>query len=263
VAAVLGLVVYVIARQTFGESPGGLRSPESGLGFDDASGAQIRAIFQHAPWLFWSHNVTLSALTVLASEPRAGKWKFIHALLLGQAEPWQWLHVGSSLLTSAVVFATLIWVRVLTSGDRLLAAIGWVLVIGGSAFGFLYTRDRIALPAVVGYAILVYVAIAVMGNWARTLQRRAMVAALVALLAIAWTVRTAESGLQLRDRARQFYDEWTVRYDGLGGPEREQTLLTVRLRRDVESRVPADPRYDPRWTYRWFEREYVPADRKP
>ncbi len=152
-----GVACYVVVRRLLGASVD-LGSPESGLGFDDVSPQQIKQIFAHAPWLFWLYNIASSLLTVILSEPRGGKFKFVSALLRGQAGEWQWLHVISSLVTSALVGAVFMVHQRLAPRDRLLAIMGLVLLLAGSALGFLYTRDRIALPAGFGYAILVYVA---------------------------------------------------------------------------------------------------------
>jgi hypothetical protein len=252
-AAVAGVVLYAVTRRLLGASVGELVSPESGLGFDDVSPQQIRGIFLHAPWLFWLYNVASSLLTVLVSEPRDGKFKFVNAALHGVVGPWQWLHLLSSMVTSAVVIGVLALRRGWPSRERLLAATGVVLLLGGSALGFLYTRDRIALPAGFGYAILVYVALSAMLERASMPTWRGRVAvALAAGLAVAWVWRCGEAGFQLRDRAWSYYLEWTVRYH----PEQPETRLVHDLRTAAITHRPPDPRRDPRWTHVWFEREF-------
>ena len=64
--------------------------------------------------------------------------------------------------------------------------------------------------------------------------------------------RCGEAGFQLRDRAWSYYLEWTVRYQ----VEEGETPLRRDLRLQVLSHRPPDPRRDPAWTYRWFEREF-------
>jgi len=247
-----GLAGYLVVRRLLGASVD-LGSPESGLGFDDVSPQQIKEIFAHAPWLFWLYNVGSSVLTVILSEPRGGKFKFVSALLRGQAADWQWLHVISSLVTSAVIVAAFVMYQRLSSRDRLLAIMGLVLLLGGSALGFLYTRDRIALPAGFGYAILVYVALsALLERTTASALRGGFAVALVAILGACWVWRCGEAGFQLRDRAWSYYLEWTVRYQ----VDEDETPLRRDLRLRVLSHRPPDPRRDPAWTYRWFEREF-------
>lgn len=252
-AAVAGVLLYAGTRRLLGASVGELVSPESGLGFDDVSPQQIKAIFSHAPWLFWMYNVASSLLTVLVSEPRGGKFKFINAALRGTVAPWQWLHLCSSIATSAVIIGVLIVRRAWPPRERVLAAAGVVLLLGGSALGFLYTRDRIALPAGFGYAILVYLALSAMLERVSIASWRGRLAvALVAVLGVCWTWRCGEAGFQLRDRAWSYFLEWTVRYH----PEEPETRLVHDIRTQVITRRPPDPRRDARWTYLWFEREF-------
>ena len=247
-----GVACYVVVRRLLGASVD-LGSPESGLGFDDVSPQQIKQIFAHAPWLFWLYNIASSLLTVILSEPRGGKFKFVSALLRGQAGEWQWLHVISSLVTSALVGAVFMVHQRLAPRDRLLAIMGLVLLLAGSALGFLYTRDRIALPAGFGYAILVYVGLsALLEHNSASAQRAMFATALVMVLGACWVWRCAEAGFQLRDRAWSNYLEWTVRYQ----PDEGETPLRRDLRFRVLSHRPPDPRHDPAWTYRWFEREF-------
>ena len=251
-AALVGVAIYSITRYLFGASVGDLASPESGLGFDDVSPQQIKLTFQHAPWLFWLYNIASSFLTIAVSEPRAGKFKFIHAVLHGNDAPWQWLHVLSSLVTTVTIVAVLSTGN-LAKRDRVLAACGLVLLVGGSVLGFLYTRDRIPLAAGFGYSILLFVAAAVLLERASTSSTKHVLAvALVAALGVSWLWRVGEGGVQLRDRAWSFYLEWTTRYH-VEGPE---PPLLQELRRRVVSHRPPDPRRDPVWTYRWFEREF-------
>lgn len=252
VGALAGLVSYLVVRRLVGGSVD-IGSPESGLGFDDVSPQQIKEIFAHAPWLFWLYNVASSVLTVILSEPRGGKFKFVSALLRGQAAEWQWLHVISSLVTSAVIVVALAMYQGLSPRDRLLTILGLVLLLGGSALGFLYTRDRIALPAGFGYAILVYVALSLLlERTAASALRRGLAVALVTMLGACWVWRCGEAGFQLRDTAWSYYLEWTVRYQ----VDENETPLRRDLRLRVLGHRPPDPRRDPAWTYRWFEREF-------
>ena len=144
-----------------------------------------------------------------------------------------------------------------------IAAAGLTIVVVGSALGFLYTRDRIALSAGIGYAMLVYVAIAAVLE--RPPIHRGAVAASVAcvvIVGVGWVIRTGEAYVQMRDAAWENYQEWTTRYADLGGFTRPQTDMLTMLRKAALERVPQDPRTDPAWTYALFEREYERADRR-
>jgi hypothetical protein len=234
----------------------------SGLGFSDVNPESLRNIFEHAPWLFWSYNVAATLLTVLFSEPRAGVYRFVQSLLRGETPLWQWVQVGSSVLTTAVVIAALFVARPASSRDRLLLVVGVTLIVFGSALGFLYTRDRIALSAGVGYAVLLYVTVARLleddGLRRRGWMRRLAYGA-VAVIGMAWVVRSAETFFQLRDSAWDLHLEWTERYAELGGTTQPQTDVLLALRTAALRSTPEDPRHDPAWTYALFERRFRPG----
>jgi hypothetical protein len=257
--AVVALVAYLTIRLGLG-APVALGSSYvgSGLGLSDATPETLRNIFEHAPWLFWAYNVSASFLTIVLSEPRAGAYRFIDALLRGAASPWQWLHVLSSLATTAVVIAALALYRQTSERDRLLVAAGLTLMLFGSAIGFLYTRDRIGLWAGTGYALLVFVALAtLLERMPRSGLTRVATVGVVGVLAVAWTTRTAETYVQLRDTAWDYRSEWTERLDDLGGNLQPQTELWTSVRAAAIGKTPDDPRGDPAWTFALFERRYA------
>jgi hypothetical protein len=257
--AVVALVAYLAIRLGLG-APVALGSSYvgSGLGLSDATPETLRNTFEHAPWLFWAYNVSASFLTIVMSEPRAGAYRFIEALLRGAASPWQWLHVLSSLATTVVVIAALALYRQTSERDRLLVAAGLTLVLFGSGIGFLYTRDRIGLWAGTGYALLVFVALAtLLERMPRSGLTRVATIGVVSVLAIAWTTRTAETYVQLRDTAWDYRSEWTERLEDLGGNLQPQTELWTSVRAAAIGKTPDDPRRDPAWTFALFERRYV------
>jgi hypothetical protein len=257
--SVVALAFYLAVRLGMG-TPVSLQDglTGSGLGFTDATPEMLRNIFEHAPWLFWLYNVSASVLTVVASEPRAGTYRFIQSLLRGGAPFWQWLHVASSLFTTGVALVVLLRYRPSTERDRLLVAAGLVLIVFGSGLGFLYTRDRIALSAGVGYAIITFVAlVTLLDRASSTGVKRLAAMMVVGVLAVAWTIRTAETYVQFRDTAWDFHLEWTERYAELGAAQPQTELLTS-LRTAALRNTPADPRDDPAWTYALFERRFDP-----
>lgn len=266
----IGAAIYLALRFGFGNQAPASTYTETGLGFDDVDAARLGESFLHAPWLLWIYNVVASLLTVLVSEPRAGKYRFIAAILNGRVPVWMYVHVLTSVLTTAVVAYALAKRRIANPGDRQIAAAGATVLILGSALGFLYTRDRIALSAGVGYAMLVYVGIAALLRRSaasatasvpdeRRSLRQILTTACVSIIAAGWLIRTAEAYFQLRDAAWENRQEWTTRYEELGGHTRPQTDMLQLLRGQAIAHVPDDPGRDPAWTYVWFEREFERA----
>jgi hypothetical protein len=263
-AMAAGVIVYAAVRITFGTIQSESIYTGSGLGFAAADPETLRSTFEHAPWLYWTYNVVATLLTVAASEPRAGVYAFVANVLHSETPWWQWWHVGSSVLTTIVIATVLIRRRIELPRDRLLLACGLVLIVCGSALGFLYTRDRIALSAGVGYCLLLYVALAAMLEHVRaSAWRHTLVLGIVGVVGVGWIVRSAEAYFQLRDIAWDFHLEWTTRYADLGGPAQPQGPLITSMRSMALSHTPADPGFDPAWTYTLFERRYAPHGSAP
>jgi hypothetical protein len=260
-------VGYIAIRRVGGDGFTSIYT-ETGLGFGTANVQELQSTFQNAVWMLWLYNSIATLFTVLFSEPRQGVYSFIHVLLEGGGRPWIWLHVLSSTLTTAAIAATLIAARPFTARDRLLIAVGAVLLVVGSGLGFLYTRDRIALTAGLGYVVLVYVAFAqLIGRTANVSAARSgspawhlpavtrsyAVTALIAGLAGLWTCRAIETHFQLRDAAWEAHLEWKNQFgDTPAGPPGS---VAERLR-GVGLQPPADPRAEPEWTHLYFERKF-------
>ena len=263
VASISGAVLYAVVRIGFATQAPGSTYTETGLGFVDVDPTRLAQIFTNAPWLLWLYNVVASLLTVLVSEPRAGKYHLVETILHGRVPFWMYVHVFTSVMTTGLIVYALCLSRSLQSRDRQIAAVGWTLLGVGSALGFLYTRDRIALWAGIGYSMLLYVAIA--AAW-ETVKRRSeahpvtvnslLVTVTVSIVAAGWLIRTGEAHVHLRDAAWENYQEWTSRYEQLGGFSRPQTDMLQLLRTAALSQPPVDPRRDPAWTYVMFEREF-------
>lgn len=266
--------IYVAIRLGLG-SDGGMPAShnENGFGFSILAPERVRAEFGDPPLLLWMYNVLATFLTVVVSEPRDGVFAFVESLMARDMESWRWFHVGLSSVTSAIIVVGLMLPRRSTYGspagssaaapakagrDRLLVVLGCALLVFGSGLGFLYTRDRIALSAGVGYALLLYVAVVALmermpaDGWTRRLASGALV-----VLAAAWVVRSGETFLQLRDTAWDYHLEWTARFAEKGGATEERTELFMTLQKEALRRTPADPRLDPAWTYALFERRFA------
>ena len=280
-ATLVASALYLAIRFGLGAQQAVSTYTETGLGFEDVSAARLNEIFGNAPWLLWIYNVVASVLTIAASEPRAGKYLFVESMLHGNVPLWMYVHVISSVVTTGLIVYALATSRISAVRDRYIAATGLTVVIAGSALGFLYTRDRIALSAGVGYAMLVYVAVAAVlegrlegrpegrplpDHEGRPLPEasvrspwqvgQTIAIACVAVVAAGWLIRTTEAYLQLRDAAWENYQEWTTRYEELGGTTRPQTDVLMLLRQAALERAPDNPRDDPAWTYVLFEREF-------
>ena len=265
-----GAAVYLVVRLTFAEYSGESLYADTGFVFQTVDAASLRARFGDSPWLLWIYNAGSTFLTIVASEPREGVFSFVESLLARDMESWRWFHVGLSALTTVVIAGGLFRGWPWDERDRLLVVAGCALLVFGSALGFLYTRDRIGLAGGIGYALLLYVACA---SWLEPASAQAtadrastgwrrMTMGLIAFVAAAWVIRSAETFFQLRDLAWDYRTEWTERFEELGA-RHEQTALLQQLRTAALAETPADPRRDPVWTYFLFERRFRRSQTSP
>ena len=252
-----GLAAYLVIRLAFGmiAAPPPFHT-ESGFGFTQLSPEQLRARFENAPWLFGLYNVMSTFSSVAASEPRSGVFSLVQSFIEGNVPYWRWMHVLSSLLTTAAMTTALLVCRPLSARDRFLCAAGLTLLVVGSAFGLPYTRDRMGMMAGVGYSLLLFVAVAAMLERAPAHGwRRWAIACSVVVLGSAWLLRSVETYFQLRDSAWEFHREWIDRAAELDAMSPPDPILAS-MRAAVLSRAPDDPRLDPTWTYVPFERRF-------
>ena len=248
-----GAAIYLFVRATF--SSAGVDVPwihnESGLGFGQVDQDGFSNVFGQAPYLFWVYNVMANLMTVLFSEPRGGAFEFIRSLIEGNTPPWRWIHLATSLVTtSAGIFV--LTRRRLEGHQRQLLMLGCVLILSSSLLGFLYARDRVNLVAGAGYALLVFLMASSLVESGR--YRRTGAMALVVVLFVGWTWRSAESMVRIRDLAFESYSDWTLRH----GPEHLRKVpdpaLLATLYAASTASPPPDPRCAPEWTKRYFQR---------
>ena len=247
-----GVLLHVIVRTTF--SSAGADVPwiyyGSGLGFGQIEPDGFSDAFGHAPYLFWVYNVMASLMTVLFSEPRGGTFGFIHSLIEGNTPPWLWIQVATSLVTTSVGIVVLMRQR-LAGHHRQLLVLGCILILSSSLLGFLYARDRVGLVTGAGYAVLVFLMASLLVETGT--YRRAGSVALVVVLLVGWSWRSAESMFIVRDRAFESYSAW-LRHDLLHPANTLDPTLFATLRVASIASPPPDPHCAPRWTRHYFER---------
>ena len=85
-------------------------------------------------------------------------------------------------------------------------------------------------------------------------------AMLVGALGACWLIRVGNMYVALRDTAWDYRQEWTR---DEANAAVGQNPIVASLRAAALKRVPADPRRDPLWTYKIFQRRYEPALDEP
>ncbi len=242
-----------------------LAERSAGFGMARLEPAELLERFADRRYVFYAYNVASSALTVLASEPRAGEWRVAQelaerrSLLEGTA-----LNVIVSLATSIAIaaFAALRFTawrhRRFTDADRLVLTAAAVLA-ANAAISFGYTKDEIVSPAGMFYALAAFAAIKdiVVRLSTRRAAVRSVAAVLLCVIALGWTLRAAGVHYQTRRMAFTVRNEW-VTVDRWLAAQRasprtpEARRLVTLLREDALSRPITNPYFFPRWVGRWI-----------
>jgi hypothetical protein len=213
--------------------------------------------FGNRPEWFYAYNVATSALSVLFSEPRAGRFVAVHAWLQDALMPRTLIALASSVATTSVIaYAALHRWRTRTLDDNARYIVIFAAVLAANAaISFPYTKDEIMLPAGIFYALAAYAAARVALE-SSPAPRSAMVAgalaAVLVLTSLGWTVRAAGVPYFQRSQAFKQRGEWGElagerHRAGHTGPLSEADLLINQLRDDALARAVPNPRFEPLW----------------
>ena len=189
-----------------------------GLGFGEIDKATASARFAAFPYWMYAYNSTSTLGNMLFAEPTRGTFRIVRAIVNGEPEMWQALHVISSAGTTGLI--TWWGVRSLKSQaggpwslqSRLFVALIAAL-LGCAALSFNYSRDRLGGMAVVFYAMATFFAVreAASRMFAATRMRLVMAGLGLAILATAWQTRTVATLEYARVHSWGNQEEWFVR----------------------------------------------------
>jgi hypothetical protein len=225
-------VAYVGLRLTWRESwP--LYEQAVGLGFREMEPVEAAARYGAFPYLhmLYAYSGASTVANVLLGEPTRGTFTIVRSLIDGHAQPWQLVHLGSSLALSAVIA----WwgVRSLqdtarsktsrrdrprdevndgwSSDARLFVALIVVLLASG-ALSVNYSRDRLGGMAVPFYVMAAYHALRAAAERVLAAPRLpfAIAATALCLLAAGWHIRAVGTLERARLTAARNHAEWLV-----------------------------------------------------
>jgi hypothetical protein len=252
-AAYVGLRVGYLSQQ-----PVGYGQRTTGFGAGTITADEQFKRFSGNPVPFWAYNVSMSAVSVLLSQPTAGQWTVVRAWQQGSVPPVYFVEIGSSVTTTVLVLWYLGGRG--PSGRRRWREplpMTFVLVLGASAaLSYAYAKDEIVSSAGVFYALLAYAALR------ETLTRRPVswravpVALLVVALSGAWAMRAAGLHLKLRHAAFDARSDWAfVLYPANRPrwPADPHTLrIVTRMREESMLQRTIAPALLPAWTELWW-----------
>jgi hypothetical protein len=197
-----------------GGAPPGLNERSAGFGFSVLSPDELVQRFGANPLPFYAYNVVSAISCVLFAEPRGGVWSFVREVSGGRPEPWQFVNVLTSALTTIVIgrFAAARlgkWrARQFDEADRFVIVFLLVLPVN-ALFAGGYEKDVIMSPAGLFYAAAAYF---VFRELLFEPKMMSIAPALALLLAVGWSVRFVGIHESLRARALSVREEWAY-YD--------------------------------------------------
>lgn len=185
-----------------------------GLGFQTLSAGEANARFGAAPLPIYAYNAAATLGNLLLSEPTGGEFRFTRDVLRGEAAPWQFNQVLSSLALTALLawwsWQTLRHRRRTSPVEaRLVVALGATLA-ASAALGFNYARDRLGGMALVFLALGAYHAVRRAAALAavRPGVDATVLTSLLCVLAVTWQIRAAGTVEFVRFASERAQREW-------------------------------------------------------
>ena len=188
-----------------------------GLGFHTVEPREALARFGAFPYWMYAYNGLSTMLNVLISEPTRGLFFIARDVAYWQAEPWEFVHVLSSVgLTGLIVWWSWRvipgWRREGWTPEGRVALAFWAVLVGSGALSVKYSRDRLGGMASVFYALAAYEALRHLSDWVLATwparRRRAAIAALVAVISLGWHIRAVGTLEWTRRMAEANYAGW-------------------------------------------------------
>ena len=188
-----------------------------GLGFQTVEPRDAIAQFGAFPYWMYGYNALSTMLNVLVSEPTSGLFFIARDVAYSQVEPWEVVHVTSSVALTGLI-AWWSW-RVIPGWRRdgwtpegRVALAFWVVLLGSGALSVKYSRDRLGGMAAVMYALAAYEALRSLASEARTTpaagRRWAVMLAMVLTISIGWHLRAVGTLEWTRRMAESNYAGW-------------------------------------------------------
>ena len=195
----------------------GLVERSSGYGFSIRSPQELGTMFGAHPLPFYAYNVAASALAVLLSEPSNGVFVFVRNLLTGKATAAMYVNVMSSTLTTLVIVWYVVrssrtWVKSqLTYHDRLLF-VAVAMIAANAVISFPYTKDVTMVPAVVFFAIAMFVPLEALVRELRMrrveMERPVAMFTVLTIIAVGWSIRSLSFYADMRIQSYTAQTDW-------------------------------------------------------
>ena len=233
---------------------------ERGTGFGAGALTQEEQIerFGNRPVVLYAYNVTMTASSVLLSQPQIGRFTVVSAWKNGSLPPVFIVQMASSLLTTVLV-AWYAFSRGPTGSRRWREPVplSFLAVLAVSALmSYAYAKDEIISTAGVFYAAAAYVALRALFALRPPAWAGALLIVIALAVSSAWAIRSAGLHLRLRHgafeaRAGWAYVLWPT--SRATWPKDAHTLQIVsRMREEALLHPTVAPAMLPKWTELWW-----------
>jgi hypothetical protein len=233
---------------------------ERGTGFGAGALTQEEQIkrFGNRPVVLYAYNVTMTASSVLLSQPQIGRFTVVSAWNNGSLPPVFIVQMASSLLTTVLV-AWYAFSRGPTGSRRWREPVplSFLAVLAVSALmSYAYAKDEIISTAGVFYAAAAYVALRALFALRPPAWAGALLIVVALAVSSAWAIRSAGLHLRLRHgafeaRAGWAYVLWPT--SRATWPKDAHTLQIVsRMREEALLHPTVAPAMLPKWTELWW-----------
>ena len=233
---------------------------ERGTGFGAGALTQEEQIerFGNRPLVLYAYNVTMTASSVLLSQPQIGRFTVVSAWNNGSLPPVFIVQIASSLLTTVLV-AWYAFSRGPTGSRRWREPVplSFLAVLAVSALmSYAYAKDEIISTAGVFYAAAAYVALRALFALRPPAWAGALLILVLLSVSSAWAMRSAGLHLRLRHGAFEARSEWAYVLwptSRAAWPKDAHTLQVVsRMREEALLHPTVAPAMLPKWTELWW-----------
>ena len=222
-AAVVAMTVaYLVFRVSYSANwP--IFEQSVGFGFQTLGQNEALARFGAFPYGIYLYNAMSTISNVLFSEPTSGVFVIARDAAYWQVQPWEVLHVVSSVTLTATIAW---WARRVIPGlgrhgwtpDSRVALAFIISLLASGALSYLYSRDRLDGMAAVFYALASYAAIRALAEHASraeglTARRVTVAASLLAVMALTWHVRAVGTLEWNRRMSESNYVRWLTQLE--------------------------------------------------
>jgi hypothetical protein len=253
------VVLYAGLRVGYlGKQGAGVGERGTGFGAGALTEEEQIARFGNRPLVLYAYNVTMTATSVLLSQPQVGRFTVISAWNSGSVPPVFVVQVASSLLTTVLV-AWYAFSRGPTGSRRWREPVPltfFAVLVVSALMSYAYAKDEIISTAGAFYAVAAYVALRALFALRPPVWAGVVLVVFALAVSSAWAIRSAGLHLRLRHSAFEARAGWAYVLPPTARerwPKDAHTLQVVsKMRQEALLHPTVAPAMLPKWTELWW-----------